>query len=103
MSGGAAPDSRPIEEETRRSLPPVQCHVCGDALGNEWVYLSARALAGRLYALDLCGVCWSLLRHAIDEETLPALGYVSPLASTARPPVLRRRARRQPPRPPPTP
>jgi hypothetical protein len=52
----------------RQELPPISCHVCGDPLRSGWVYLSARALAGRLYQLDLCGVCWPLLQAVIHTE-----------------------------------
>lgn len=69
MASDAEQASRPTNEGSRRELPPVQCHVCGDALRSEWVYLSARALAGRLYTLDLCGVCWPLLEAVIRTET----------------------------------
>jgi hypothetical protein len=32
------------------------------------VLVEAIALAGRLWALSACGVCWSMLKHAIDWE-----------------------------------
>jgi hypothetical protein len=77
----------------RRKLPPVHCHVCAQALGAEWVYVSARNLAERLYALDLCGVCWSLLHAVIETEISGTPPLESPPEDVLRHELARRRMR----------
>ena len=78
---------------SRRKLPPVHCHVCAQALGQEWVYLSARNLAQRLYALDLCGACWPILKAVIETEISGTPPPDSPPPDVLRYELARRRMR----------
>jgi hypothetical protein len=88
MTGQAEP-----RRHSRRKLPPVHCHVCTQALGTEWVYVSARDLAQRLYALDLCGVCWQLLHAVIETEINGTPPLEAPEPDVVRYELARRRMR----------
>jgi hypothetical protein len=68
MSTQADPDSQPLHKKRRRRSQANVCERCGLDAGAESVMVEAATIAQYLYTLMLCGVCWSMLKHAIDWE-----------------------------------